>query len=38
MSAATTSGRATDQAIAKIEDLISSGEFTAGSRLRPSAS
>ena len=33
MSAATTSGRATDQAIAKIKDLISSGEFTAGSRL-----
>ena len=29
----TTSGRATDQAIAKIKDLISSGEFTAGSRL-----
>jgi GntR family transcriptional repressor for pyruvate dehydrogenase complex len=28
-----TSGRATDQAIAKIKDLISSGEFTAGSRL-----
>ncbi len=26
-------GRATDQAIAKIKDLISSGEFTAGSRL-----
>jgi len=33
MSAATTSGRATDQAIAKIKVLISSGEFTAGSRL-----
>jgi GntR family transcriptional repressor for pyruvate dehydrogenase complex len=30
---ATTSGRATDQAIAKIKDLISSGEFTAGARL-----
>jgi GntR family transcriptional repressor for pyruvate dehydrogenase complex len=30
---ATTSGRATDQAIAKIKELISSGEFTAGSRL-----
>ena len=29
----TTSGRATDQAIAKIKELISSGEFTAGSRL-----
>ncbi len=29
----TTPGRATDQAIAKIKDLISSGEFTAGSRL-----
>src|SRR5437868_14120268 len=27
------SGRATDQAIAKIKDLISSGEVTAGSRL-----
>jgi GntR family transcriptional regulator, transcriptional repressor for pyruvate dehydrogenase complex len=26
-------GRATDQAIAKIKDLISSGEFTAGSKL-----
>jgi GntR family transcriptional regulator, transcriptional repressor for pyruvate dehydrogenase complex len=26
-------GRATDQAIAKIKDLISSGKFTAGSRL-----
>jgi DNA-binding FadR family transcriptional regulator len=26
-------GRATDQAITKIKDLISSGEFTAGSRL-----
>ena len=26
-------GRATDQAIAKIKDLISSGEFTAGARL-----
>jgi GntR family transcriptional regulator, transcriptional repressor for pyruvate dehydrogenase complex len=26
-------GRATDQAIAKIKELISSGEFTAGSRL-----
>jgi GntR family transcriptional regulator, transcriptional repressor for pyruvate dehydrogenase complex len=30
---ATTSGRATDQAIAKIKELISSGEFTAGARL-----
>jgi len=30
---ATSSGRATDQAIAKIKDLISSGEFTAGARL-----
>jgi GntR family transcriptional repressor for pyruvate dehydrogenase complex len=28
-----TSGRATDQAIAKIKELISSGEFTAGARL-----
>jgi GntR family transcriptional repressor for pyruvate dehydrogenase complex len=28
-----TTGRATDLAIAKIKDLISSGEFTAGSRL-----
>ncbi len=28
-----TSGRATDQAIAKLKDLISSGEFTAGARL-----
>ncbi len=26
-------GRATDQAIAKIKDLISSGEFTAGEKL-----
>ena len=26
-------GRATDQAVAKIKDLISSGQFTAGSRL-----
>ena len=26
---ATTTGRATDQAIAKIKELISSGEFTA---------
>ena len=26
-------GSATDQAIAKIKELISSGEFTAGSRL-----
>src|ERR1043166_7287643 len=31
MSSAT--GSATDQAIAKIKELISSGEFTAGSRL-----
>jgi GntR family transcriptional repressor for pyruvate dehydrogenase complex len=30
---ATRSGRATDQAIAKIKELISSGEFTAGARL-----
>jgi GntR family transcriptional repressor for pyruvate dehydrogenase complex len=28
-----TSGRATDQAIARIKELISSGEFTAGARL-----
>src|SRR3954466_3758748 len=28
-----TTGRATDQAITKIKELISSGEFTAGSRL-----
>jgi DNA-binding FadR family transcriptional regulator len=28
-----TAGRATDQAIAKIKELISSGEFTAGARL-----
>src|SRR4051794_23253988 len=28
-----TTGRATDQAIAKLKELISSGEFTAGSRL-----
>ncbi len=28
-----TRGRATDQAIAKIKELISSGEFTAGARL-----
>jgi GntR family transcriptional regulator, transcriptional repressor for pyruvate dehydrogenase complex len=28
-----TTGRATDQALAKIKELISSGEFTAGSRL-----
>jgi GntR family transcriptional repressor for pyruvate dehydrogenase complex len=28
-----TSGRATDQTIAKIKELISSGEFTAGARL-----
>jgi GntR family transcriptional regulator, transcriptional repressor for pyruvate dehydrogenase complex len=28
-----TTGRATDQAIAKIKELISSGEFTAGARL-----
>ena len=27
------SGRAPDQAILKIKDLISSGEFTAGARL-----
>jgi GntR family transcriptional repressor for pyruvate dehydrogenase complex len=33
MSIETTSGRATDQAIAKIKELISSGEFTAGARL-----
>ena len=26
-------GRATDQAVAKIKDLISSGKFTAGPRL-----
>src|SRR5919109_2814142 len=29
----TATGRATDQAIAKIKELISSGEFTAGARL-----
>ena len=29
----TVTGRATDQAIAKIKELISSGEFTAGARL-----
>ena len=29
----TDTGRATDQAIAKIKELISSGEFTAGARL-----
>src|SRR5688572_28253481 len=29
----TETGRATDQAIAKIKELISSGEFTAGDRL-----
>ena len=29
----TATGRASDQAIAKIKDLISSGEFTAGARL-----
>ena len=28
-----TSGRATDQAIAKLKELISSGEFTAGAKL-----
>ena len=29
----TTTGSATDQAIAKIKELISSGEFSAGARL-----
>jgi GntR family transcriptional regulator, transcriptional repressor for pyruvate dehydrogenase complex len=33
MSIETTTGRATDQAIAKIKELISSGEFAAGARL-----
>lgn len=33
MSSKEANGRATDQAIAKIKDLISSGEFTAGEKL-----